>query len=105
MHLEQERRASASVDPKGQKRWRARMLAKIISVGALTLLLSGGALAYIQQPQQSVHNVYSAHNNAPGGGMMVGQQNMVGQQYAANTASFGYNDVRYGTQMRKTGRL
>jgi hypothetical protein len=71
------------------------MLAKIISVGALTLLLSGGgALAYIQQPQQSAHNVYSGHSNAPGGGMMVGQQYLVGQQFAANTAPFGYNDAQ-----------
>ena len=35
------------------------MLAKMISAGALTLLLSGGALAYI--PQQ--HNVYAGHSN------------------------------------------
>jgi hypothetical protein len=44
------------------------MLAKIISVGALTLLLSGGgALAYIQQPQQGAHDIYAGHSNAPGG--------------------------------------
>ena len=35
------------------------MLAKIISAGALTLLLSGSALAYI--PQQ--HNIYAGHKN------------------------------------------
>jgi hypothetical protein len=33
------------------------MLAKIISSGALTLLLTGGALAY--QP----HNIYAGHSN------------------------------------------
>jgi hypothetical protein len=55
------------------------MLAKIISAGALTLLLTGSALAYI--PQQ--HNIYAGHNN--------GQQVTGSQQFAANTAPFGYN--------------
>jgi hypothetical protein len=59
------------------------MLAKILSAGALTLLLSGGALAYI--PQQ--HNIYAGHSN--------GQQSaQMGQQYAANSAPFGYNDTQ-----------
>jgi hypothetical protein len=58
------------------------MLAKIISAGALTLLLSSGALAYIPQ-----HNVYAGHSN--------GQQSaQMGQQYAANSAPFGYNDTQ-----------
>jgi hypothetical protein len=56
------------------------MLAKIISAGALTLLLTGSALAYI--PQQ--HNIYAGHNN--------GQQYMGNQQFAANTAPSGFND-------------
>jgi hypothetical protein len=55
------------------------MLAKIISAGALTLLLSSGALAYIPQ-----HNIYAGHN---------GQQS-ANQQYAANTAPYGYNDTQ-----------
>jgi hypothetical protein len=55
------------------------MLAKIISAGALTLLLTGSALAYI--PQQ--HNIYAGHTN--------GQQYTGSQQFAANTAPFGYN--------------
>ena len=59
------------------------MLAKIISAGALTLLLSGGALAYI--PQQ--HNIYGGHSNSQQGAQ-------VGQQYAANSAPFGYNDTQ-----------
>ena len=37
------------------------MLAKMISAGALTLLLTGSALAYIPQPQQGTHNVYAGH--------------------------------------------
>ncbi len=59
------------------------MLAKIISAGALTLLLSGGALAYI--PQQ--HNIYAGHSNSQQGAQ-------VGQQYAANSAPFGYKDTQ-----------
>ena len=34
------------------------MLAKMMSAGALTLLLTGGALAY--QP----HNIYAGHSNS-----------------------------------------
>ena len=56
------------------------MLAKIISAGALTLLLSSGALAYIPQ-----HNIYAGHSN--------GQQS-ANQQYATNTAPYGYGDTR-----------
>jgi hypothetical protein len=59
------------------------MLAKILSAGALTLLLSGGALAYI--PQQ--HNIYAGHSNGQQGTQM-------GQQYAANSAPFGYNNTQ-----------
>ena len=55
------------------------MLAKIISAGALTLLLSSGALAYLP------HNIYAGHSN--------GQQS-ANHQYAANTAPYGYNDTR-----------
>jgi hypothetical protein len=49
------------------------MLAKIISALALTLLLTGGALAYVPQPQESLqtelfaaepHNVYACHGNS-----------------------------------------
>ncbi len=58
------------------------MLANIISAGALTLLLTGSALAYI--PQQ--HNIYAGHNN--------GQQVTVGQQFAAATAPSGFNDAQ-----------
>ena len=56
------------------------MLAKIISAGALTLLLSSGALAYLPQQQQQ-HNIYAGHSN--------GQQS-TNQQYATNTAPYGY---------------
>jgi hypothetical protein len=52
------------------------MLAKIISAGALTLLLSSGALAYLPQQQ---HNIYAGHSN--------GQQS-ANQQYAANTVPY-----------------
>jgi hypothetical protein len=58
------------------------MLAKIISAGALTLLLTGGALAYI--PQQ--HNIYAGHSNS--------QQSKPNQQYAANGAPYGHNDTQ-----------
>jgi hypothetical protein len=60
------------------------MLARTISAGALTLLLTGGALAYI--PQQ--HNIYAGHSNSQQGA------NNVGQQYAANTAPYGYTDTQ-----------
>jgi hypothetical protein len=63
------------------------MLAKIISAGALTLLLTGGALAYIPQP----HNLYAGHSNSQQGAQ-IGQQ--IGQQYAANTAPYGFNDTQ-----------
>ena len=36
------------------------MFAKIISAGALTLLLTGGALAYNPQP----HNIYAGHSKS-----------------------------------------
>jgi hypothetical protein len=45
------------------------MLAKIISAGALTLLLTGGALAYVPQP----HNIYAGHSNSQQGAQ-TGQQ-------------------------------
>jgi hypothetical protein len=57
------------------------MLAKIISAGSLTLLLTGSALAYI--PQQ--HNIYAGHNN---------QQSAASQQFAANAAPSGFNDAQ-----------
>ena len=59
------------------------MLAKIISAGALTLLLTGGALAYIPQP----HNIYAGHSNSQQGAQ-------IGQQFAANTAPYGFNDAQ-----------
>ena len=59
------------------------MLAKILSAGALALLLSGGALAYI--PQQ--HNIYAGHSNGQYSAQM-------GHQYAANNAPFAYNDTQ-----------
>jgi hypothetical protein len=49
------------------------MLAKVISAPALTLLLTGGALAYVPQPQEGLqtelfaaepHNVYAGHSNS-----------------------------------------
>jgi hypothetical protein len=49
------------------------MLAKIISALALTLLLTGGASAFIPQPQESLqtelfaaepHNIYAGHSNS-----------------------------------------
>ena len=57
------------------------MLAKIISAGALMLLLSSGALAYI--PQQ--HNIYAGHSNSQQGAQL-GDLAKSSQQYAANTA-------------------
>ena len=59
------------------------MLAKIISAGVLTLLLTGGALAYIPQP----HNIYAGHSNSQ-------QSAQIGQQFAANTAPYGFNDTQ-----------
>ena len=52
------------------------MLAKIISAVALTLLLTGGALAYIPQP----HNIYAGHSNS-----VQGQQSLETELFAANT--------------------
>ena len=66
------------------------MLAKIISAGALTLLLAGGALAsgstvstsHSQQSATSEHKIYAGHGNSPT------------QRYAANPAPYGYNDTQ-----------
>jgi hypothetical protein len=67
------------------------MLAKIISAGALMLLLSGGALAYI--PQQ--HNIYAGHSNSQQGAQLGDLVKYPpSQQYAANSAPFGYNDTQ-----------
>ena len=63
------------------------MLAKIISAGALTLLLSSGALAYI--PQQN--NVYARQQGAQLGDLVKYPPS---RQYAANSAPFGYNDIQ-----------
>jgi len=49
------------------------MLAKIISAGAVLLLLAGGALAsgstvstvHTQQSATSEHNIYAGHQNSP----------------------------------------
>jgi hypothetical protein len=54
------------------------MLAKIISAVALTLLLTGGALAYIPQPQ---NNIYAGHSNG-----VQAQESLETQLFAANTA-------------------
>jgi hypothetical protein len=73
------------------------MLAKIISALALTLLLTGGALAYIPQPhniyaghnvfaantvisEPQPHNVYAGHSNS-----VQPQQSLETQLFAANT--------------------
>ena len=67
------------------------MLAKIISAGALTLLLSSGALAYI--PQQ--HNIYAGHSNGQQGAQLGDLvKYRPSQQYAANSAPYGYNDTQ-----------
>jgi hypothetical protein len=66
------------------------MLAKIISAGAVLLLLAGGALAsgstvsavHTQQSATSEHNIYAGHQNSPA------------QGYAASTASYGYHDTQ-----------
>jgi hypothetical protein len=84
------------------------MLAKIISAVALTLLLTGGALAYIPQPQNIIyaghsnnqeslrtelfaanaalsepqlHNIYAGHSNS-----VQGQESLQTELFAANTA-------------------
>ena len=54
------------------------MLAKIISAVALTLLLTGGALAYIPQPQSII---YAGHSDS-----VQGQQSLETELFAANTA-------------------
>ena len=76
------------------------MLAKIISAGALTLLLSGGALAdqphkiyaghsnsahprqNLQLNATSQHNPYAAHRNSPT------------QRHAADPAPYGFRWVQ-----------
>ena len=64
------------------------MLAKIISALALTLLLTGGALAYIPQPQESLqtelfaaepHNIYAGHSNS-----VQPQESLQTELFAAN---------------------
>ena len=62
------------------------MLAKILSAGALTLLLSGGALACCI-PQSQQHNIYAGHSNGLQGAQLS-------QQYAANSTPSGYNDTQ-----------
>ena len=62
------------------------MLAKIISAGAVMLLLTGGALASgstvsTLQGAISGHNTYVSHHNAT-------------QRYAALPAPFGYKDIQ-----------
>jgi hypothetical protein len=52
------------------------MLAKIISALALTLLLTGGALAYNPQP----HNIYAGHSNS-----VEAQESLETQLFATNT--------------------
>jgi hypothetical protein len=52
------------------------MLAKIISAVALTLLLTGGALAYTPQP----HNIYGGHSNS-----VQAQESLETQLFATNT--------------------
>jgi hypothetical protein len=68
------------------------MLAKIISALALTLLLTGGALAYIPQPQESLqtelfaaepHNIYAGHSNN-----VQPQESLETELFAANTVLF-----------------
>ena len=68
------------------------MLAKIISALALTLLLTGGALAYIPQPQESLqtelfaaepHNIYAGHSNS-----VQPQESLETQLFATNTVLF-----------------
>ena len=65
------------------------MLAKIISALALTLLLTGGALAYVPQPQEGLqtelfaagpHNVYAGHSNSA-----EPQESLQTQLFAADT--------------------
>jgi hypothetical protein len=53
------------------------MLARIISAVALTLLLTGGALAYVPQPQ---NNIYAGHSNS-----VQAQESLETQLFAAST--------------------
>jgi hypothetical protein len=56
------------------------MLAKIISALALTLLLTGGALAYTPQP----HNIiYTGHSNS-----VQPEQSLQTEPFVANTVVF-----------------
>jgi hypothetical protein len=55
------------------------MLAKIISAVALTLLLTGGALAYTPQP----HNIYAGHSNS-----VQAQESLETELFAASTVFF-----------------
>ncbi len=67
------------------------MLAKIISAGALTLLLTGGALAsgstvsglHTQQSAASGQNIYANHPNNP-----------TKRFVAASQPSYGYKDTQ-----------
>ena len=66
------------------------MLAKIISAGAVVLLLGGGALASgstistlnTQQNATAQHNIYAGHRNG------------LTQRYAASSRAYGYNDTQ-----------
>jgi hypothetical protein len=63
------------------------MLAKIISAGAVMLMLMGAALASgstisTLQSATSGHNIYAGHHNRPT------------QRYAANPAPYGYDDTQ-----------
>jgi hypothetical protein len=53
------------------------MLAKIVSAVALTLLLTGGALAYVPQPQNII---YAGHSNS-----VDEQQSLQTELFAADT--------------------
>ncbi len=77
------------------------MLAKIISAGALMLLLAGGALASgstvstlpTQQGATSEHNIYAGHRNGTSEhNIYAGHRNGPSQRYA--TAPHGYNDTQ-----------
>ena len=65
------------------------MLAKIISAMAVTLLLTGSALAFIPQPQESLqtelavaepHNIYAGHSNS-----VEPQESLQTQLFATDT--------------------